>query len=313
MNIYRDNDIKFDKNSVITVGSFDGIHRGHRLVLDRLINIGKSNNLRSVLVTFDPHPQIVLKNKHKEPLKLLSTLEEKLKILESLGIENVWIINFTKEFANTDARDFIKNYLVDKAGVSKILLGYDHLFGKNREGNEDLLIEMGNEFNFSLEKIDPFELENAAVSSTKIRKALYESDIVSANKMLGRNYNIIGEVIKGKQRGRGIGYPTANILPDHKNKLIPSPGVYVVQSFIDENQYYGMCNLGVRPTFGDLNQELLEIHFFDLNQDLYGKRLNIEFLEFIREEQKFGVLEELVNQLNNDKEFSLKFLENFDN
>jgi riboflavin kinase/FMN adenylyltransferase len=310
MNVFHGNKIEFDKNTVLTVGSFDGIHRGHRLILDHLATLSNESKLRSMLVTFEPHPQLVLKNKSKEPLKILTTLDEKIEILKQIGIDNLWVIKFDKEFSNTSAHDFVVEYLVKKSGLSKFLIGYDHMFGKNREGDENLLKELSPKYSFEIEKLDSFELNNTVVSSTKIRNAIKEADISTANKMLGRNFNVMGTVVHGKKRGNQIGYPTANIVPDNENKVIPPIGAYVVKSIIDNKEVYGMCNIGIRPTFGDLDKEILETHFFDLDTDLYGKVLNIEFLTYIREEKKFSILDELVFQLDNDKTFSLDFLKN---
>lgn len=310
MKVYRGNEIEFEKNTVLTVGSFDGIHRGHRLILDHLSELSKKNDLRSLLVSFEPHPQIVLQNKSKDPLKILTTLEEKIEILESVGIQALWVINFDKQFSNTSARDFVINYLVKQCGMSKFLIGYDHMFGKNREGDENLLQELSPIHNFDIEKLDSFELNNTIVSSTKIRNSILDGDIKTANKMLGRNFNIMGTVVHGKKRGNKIGFPTANIVPDNEYKIIPPIGAYVVRSFIDGKEYFGMCNIGVRPTFGDLDSEILETHFFDLDLDLYDKVINVEFLTYIREEKKFSILDELVFQLENDKNFSLEFLKN---
>lgn len=309
MNVFKNiEEVKFDKNTILTVGSFDGIHKGHRLILDHLIETSKKENLRNLLVTFEPHPQVVLQNKVKGKIKIITTLEEKLHILEKIGVENVWVIEFNEKFSQTSAEDFLIDYLIKTAGMKKFLIGYDHMFGKNREGDKDLLERLSPNYNYEIERLSSIQLDNTIISSTEIRKAIIASEIDLANKMLGRNFNVMGEVIHGKKRGNTIGFPTANIIPNNDNKLIPSNGVYVVRAEIKGNEFFGMCNIGVRPTFGDLEKEQLEIHFFDLEMDLYGKVLNIEFLKFVREEKKFNVLDELVKQLKNDKGFSLGFL-----
>lgn len=305
--------IEFNENTVLTVGSFDGIHKGHKSVLEDLISVSKEKSLRNLVVTFEPHPQVVLKNKFKHPIKILSTLDEKLFLLEKMGVENVWVLEFTEEFSKTSAEDFIIDYLIRKSGLKHFLLGYDHLFGNNREGNEELLKSLSEIHDFDVQKLKPLSEKDVIISSTKIRDAISTCRIKDANKMLGRNFNVLGKVIHGMKRGKQIGFPTANILPENKHKILPGNGAYVVQSEIKNKIYFGMCNIGFRPTFGDLERPLLEIHFFDLDMNLYDKVLNIEFLNFIREEKKFDVLEKLVSQLKNDKNFSFNFLKNYKN
>lgn len=312
MKVFRGTDkIEFDKKSVITVGTFDGVHLGHQKILKDLVSIGRSKNLRSVLVTLHPHPKLVLSKEENPKVEIITTLEERFEILEQIGIDAVWVIDFTKEFSQNSGEDFIRNYLIEMCGFEHILIGYDHMFGKDRSGSIELLKNLQNEFDYKLEQIEALQDEDVVISSTKIRNAILSGKIALANSMLGRNFSVEGEVIHGEKRGRDLGYPTANIKPDSKHKILPTNGIYVVKSNIDDKEYFGMANIGLRPTFGDLNMPLTEVFYFDLDQDLYGKRLKVEFLEFVREERKFKVLEELVEAMKDDETFSLEFIKNY--
>lgn len=298
--------IEFDENTIVTVGTFDGVHLGHKEILNRLLSF-KSKN-RTCIVTFHPHPQHILGNKSIN-LKLLTSINERIWLFNEMGIDSVLVVPFTKEFSNLSARDFIINIIYKKLGLKRFLIGYDHTFGKNREGNYDLLQELSKEMNFEVERIEAkTNDEEQVISSTKIRQALLNRDLELANKYLGWNYIVTGIVREGYKRGRTLGYPTANIVPEEDHKLLPGNGVYVVKSTIGDTDYFGMASVGVRPTFLDNAHQLLEVHFFDLDENLYGKELKIEFLAYIREEKKFDVLDELVQEMNKDKEISLKFL-----
>ena len=298
----KDN-LEFDRKSVVTVGTFDGVHIGHRQIIEKLNEIKKLRGLRSVLVTFEPHPRIVLKN-HGE-VKILTTLDEKLKIFESLGIDIVFLISFTKEFASTSAEDFYKNYLIEKTGLSELVLGYDHTFGKNREGNFGLLRDLSVKYNFGIHKIEEYKLGDEHVSSTVIRKAILSGDVKQASKLLGSEYILSGKVIQGDRRGATLGFPTANLKPDSDYKLIPGNGVYVVTSEIGGKEYYGMMNIGTRPTVEGSTGYHLEVHFFDFDKDIYGEMITVKFIDFIRAEQKFDSLETLMGQLKKDKQYTL--------
>jgi riboflavin kinase/FMN adenylyltransferase len=301
MNVYKNfEEIDYNKNTILTVGTFDGVHLGHQFIIGEMNRKAQEKNYRVLIITIDPHPQIVLKKPEQNPVKLLSIIDERIKLFEKYGIENVLIIPFNYEFSRTSPEDFIRKYLDEKVGFSEILIGHDHMFGKDREGNIDLLNRLSKELNFEIQRIDALQCEEITISSTKIRKALEINDIESANKMLGYNYFATGEVIKGHGRGREIGYPTANIsLSQHKQ--MPANGVYLVRSFIDDSWVYGMANLGTRPTFTNDIYPTLEVNYFDFDSDIYYQQVSIEFLKFIRLEQKFGSLDLFLEQLANDK------------
>ena len=291
----------YNKNSVVTVGTFDGIHLGHKKIISDLLEIKNQKNLRSVVVTFDPHPQLILRNKHKE-IKLLSTTEEKICEFEKLGIDLLYILNFTKEFAEISAEDFYKKYLIEKIGLSDIVLGYDHNFGKNREGNFDSLKMFSEKFGFGVHKVDEFKINGDRVNSTTIRNLLLEGNVKKASFLLGDNYYFSGKVIYGDKRGRTIGFPTANIQPLSEYKLIPKNGVYFVKAEVKGNMRYGMMNIGNRPTIAENTEIFIEVNLFDFSGEIYGETMKIEFLDFLREEKKFSSLDELVNQIKKDKE-----------
>jgi len=293
--------ICYNKESVVTVGTFDGIHLGHKKIISDLLEIGKSKNLRSVVVTFDPHPQLILRNKHKE-IKLLSTIEEKLEEFEKLGVDLVYILEFTKEFAEISAEDFFKKYLIEKIGLTDIVLGYDHNFGKNREGNFDTLKGFGDKYGFGVHKVDEFKINGDRVNSTTIRNLLLDGNVSKASFLLGNNYYFSGKVVYGDRRGRTIGFPTANIELLSGHKLIPKNGVYFVSAEVKGNRHYGMMNIGNRPTIADNKEIFIEINLFDFSGDIYGETMKTEVISFLRDEKKFSSLEELVKQLKKDKE-----------
>ena len=304
MRVVREFDsVDFDKKSVITVGTFDGIHLGHRKIIDSVNEIKKSKGLRSVIITFEPHPQIVLKNKSPD-IKILSTLDEKLEMFESLNIDIVYVIEFTKEFSLNSAEDFYVNYIINKFGLSDIVIGYDHMVGRNREGGFETLKGLSGKYDFEIHKIDELKTEGYIVSSTVVRHMLQSSSVKDAKMLLNDYYSITGEVIYGDKLGRQIGFPTANIKPVSEYKLIPQNGVYLVKSEINRKNYFGMMNIGVRPTVSEGQKLTLEVNFLDFEGDLYGQSLKIKFLDFIRREKKFNSVEELKKQIEKDKEFS---------
>lgn len=293
-------DLKFDKKSIITVGTFDGVHLGHQEIIKILNSVKENKGLRSVIVTFDPHPQIVLRNKDKD-IKILSTTNEKIKVFESYGIDLVYVISFTKEFSQTSARDFYIKYLINGVGMTDLVLGYDHMFGKNREGNFDTLAEMSEEFEFNVDKVEEFTLDGAHISSTEIRKFLQTGEIEKANDLLGREYSIEGEVIHGDKRGKELGYPTANMKVDDF-KLIPKTGIYAVSVEVDNAKHSGMMSIGLNPTVSNTNSIKIEVNIFDFDKDIYGKKIKVNFIEYLREEQKFNSLEELIEAMASDKQ-----------
>ncbi len=294
-----------NSSSVVTIGTFDGVHIGHQKIIGRLIKVGKEKELKSVVLTFFPHPRMVLQ-KHSN-LKLLNTIEEREAILSSLGLDQMVIKTFTKEFANLSAHDFVKTVLVDALHAKHIIIGYDHQFGKDRSANIDDLKAFGKEFGFEVEEISAQDVKDVSVSSTKIRTALQEGDIITANAYLGYPYFLTGKVIKGKGLGKQIGFPTANIHIEEDYKLIPKDGVYLVKGILKEKTLFGMMNIGHNPTVGGIHQSI-EVHFFDFETNIYNESIRIEFLERLRDEHKFASLELLQEQLKKDKVNAEKLL-----
>ncbi|WP_211161641.1 bifunctional riboflavin kinase/FAD synthetase [Flavobacterium solisilvae] len=300
------------KKTIVTIGTFDGVHVGHKKILEKIIQNTNNSDYESLVLTFFPHPRTVLQTATE--MKQLNTIDEKSNLIEKAGIDNLVIHPFDKEFASLSAEEFVKKVLVDIFNIQKIVIGYDHRFGKNRTADINDLIAFGNQYNFEVEQISAEELNEVAVSSTKIRNALTDGNIELANSFLGYNYAITGMVVQGKQLGRTIGFPTANISINEDYKLIPNSGVYVVECKIDNQSYFGMMNIGTNPTVENTNQkQKLEVNIFDFDQDVYGKSINISFLKRIRSEQKFDSLDALKAQIANDKVTSLLFIESFRN
>ncbi len=298
---------KYDKvhSTVITIGTFDGVHIGHRQILKKLITSAKSGNLKSTVLTFFPHPRMVLQK--DSDIKLLNTIDEKIRILETLDLDYLIIHPFTREFSRLSATEFVRDILVNSLKTKKIIIGYDHRFGRNRDANITDLIAFGNTLDFEVEEIPAQEVDDVSVSSTKIRKALENGQIEIANKYLGYSYMLTGKVKKGKGLGRQIQFPTANLHIEESYKLIPKNGVYVVQSKIDGTVVSGMMNIGYNPTVSG-EERSIEVHFFDFAGDLYDRKLQIDILARIRDENKFGSVEALKNQLIKDKDTSIAIL-----
>lgn len=297
---------KSTQPTVVTIGTFDGVHIGHQKIIKRLINTGKSEDLKSVILTFFPHPRMVLQKDSN--IKLINTIDERSAILDVLGLDYLLIKKFTKDFSRLSAEDFVKQILVDKLHAKKVIIGYDHRFGRNRNADINDLKTFGETFGFEVEEISVEDIDDVAVSSTKIRKALDEGDIAKANSFLGYNFMLNGTVVKGKGLGKQLQYPTANISIEETYKLIPKRGSYVVNSKINDKLYFGMMNIGVNPTVNG-NEETVEVHFFNLKKDIYNEKIQINLLERIRDEQKFESLEALKTQLQKDKETALRFIE----
>jgi len=294
------------KNAVVTSGTFDGVHLGHQKILQRVLEIAEKIDGETVLITFWPHPRLVLfPEEHK--LRLLSTFEEKAKLLREFGIDHLISIPFTKEFSELSSQEFIENVLVNKIKCKKLVIGYDHRFGKNREGSFEYLQANHLKFGFELEEIPRQDVDDIGISSTKIRKALEAGDVTMALNYLGRPYELNGLVIKGQQIGRSIGFPTANIHIPNDYKLVPRDGVYAVQAAVNGNLYKAMLNIGNRPTV-DGSKKTVEAHLFDFQGDLYDKQITIYFKAFLREERKFNGLEELKAQLKLDQVTAKKLL-----
>ena len=289
--------------TILTLGTFDGIHQGHKTIISKLTGESKKNNLRSIILTFFPHPRNVVGS---EKIKSISTIDEKIEIFSKLEIDELIVQNFDKSFSNTSAEEFVK-LLVDNLNLKKIIVGYNHRFGKNRLADISVLKDFSLKYNFEVVEIKAFEVEKIKISSTKIRNAINEGNIDVCNSYLGYNFSIYGIVVKGKSIGKSIGFPTANINIVEEYKIIPKNGVYLVLCFIERNKYYGMMNIGFNPTFGS-NKKSIEVNIFDFNKDLYGKNIKIEFLKFIRDEIKFDNAEMLKNQLNIDRENCIKHI-----
>lgn len=301
MNIYQNiNDFPRVAFAVVTVGTFDGLHLGHQKIIRRMTELAKDNNGETILVTFDPHPRLVV-NSNSHQIKFINTIKRKFDLLSKLGIDHLIIVPFTKEFAKTSSEDFIINYLVKNIGTKKLIVGYDHHFGRHREGNYQKLHQLGENYGFDVEEISAQYIDDKAVSSTKIRKALMDGDIKLANKMLGYDYSITGIVVEGNKIGRSIGFPTANIEIEDKFKLIAAGGVYACKVDVDGKLFAGMGNIGTRPTIGK-HDFTTEVHLLDFDEDIYGEEITIFFLERIRDEKKFNGLEELKKQLIKDQE-----------
>lgn len=289
----------------VTIGTFDGVHIGHQKVIKKLVKSAKKNKATSVLLTFFPHPRMVLQK--DLDIKLINTIEERTYLLEKLGLEILVIQEFTEDFAKLSALDFVRTILVNALNISRLVIGYDHHFGKNREGNFEQLKDYGFTYNFTVKKISQQEISDIAVSSTKIRKAIENGKIEKANIYLGYNFMLSGKVVNGKNLGEKIGFPTANLFIKENYKLIPKTGAYIVKSEIENSTVFGMMNIGFRPTVSGKNQTI-EIHFFTFNGNLYGKKIRIEVLSFLREEQKFESVEALKQQLETDKKNSLDYI-----
>lgn len=285
--------------SVITIGTFDGVHIGHRQILERLNDRAKASGLKSILLSFFPHPRMVLQKDTN--IKLLNTLDEKITILQTMGLDYTLIYPFTKEFSRMTAIEFVRDILVNGLNAKKIIIGYDHRFGRNRNANINDLRTFGNTLDFEVEEIPAQEIDDVSVSSTKIRNALFDADIKTANTYLGYEYMINGKVSRGKGIGKTLGYPTANIKVAEEYKLIPKNGVYAVKCEVNGKSLNGMMNIGFNPTVSG-DEVSTEVNLFDFDDDIYGEAISVRFIEHIREEQKFESLDDLNAQLTKDKE-----------
>jgi riboflavin kinase/FMN adenylyltransferase len=299
LNIFHSiNDFSATKKTILTLGTFDGVHIGHKKILDKVIDSTEECKYESLVLTFFPHPRMVLQENSE--IKLLNTIAEKIDLLQKMGINNLVIHPFDETFSRLTAEEFVKSVLVEKFNIHKIIIGYDHRFGRNRTANIDDLIDFGLKYNFKVEQISVQEIDAISVSSTKIRKALSEGNMTLANNYLGYEYILKGTVRKGKQLGRTIGFPTANIQIKEDYKLIPKKGAYIVTSNIDNKIIHGIMNIGYNPTVQGETLSL-EIHFLDFDQDLYDHELSITLLHYLRPEQKFNSLIDLTSQLEIDK------------
>ncbi|MCZ6775430.1 MAG: bifunctional riboflavin kinase/FAD synthetase [Ignavibacteria bacterium] len=300
-------EIKRDTNSVVTVGSFDGVHLAHREIIREVANRSRMREGRNVVITFDPHPMEVVASPRNSS-GLLSTIDERVALLSTLNIDVLYIIDFTYEFSRSSPVEFYQTYVVNGIGVSEVVVGYDHMFGRDRQAGVEGLVRIGQQFNFSVFAVHPYMVNGELVSSTEIRTALLEGNLEKAKKLLGYSYGMKGTVVSGDGRGKTIGYPTANIKPLSEKKIIPARGVYFVSVQLMGKQYFGMMNIGIRPTVTDERVQMCEVHILDFDNDIYGENVSISFLRRLRDEQKFASMHELAKQLDNDKEQSLKYI-----
>lgn len=298
-----------DHHTVVTIGTFDGVHIGHQKILERLVNAAKAGSLESVILTFFPHPRMVLQK--DAGIKLINTIDERKEILSKSGVDHLIVHPFTKQFSRLTAREFVRDILINKLKAKKVIIGYDHRFGRNRTADIDTLREFGAEYEFEVEEISKQDIDEVAVSSTKIRKALLAGEVQKANKYLSYPFSLSGKVVKGRGLGKEFKFPTANLHVAEAYKLIPKNGVYVVKSEIDSSEVFGMMSIGTNPTVGG-TEKTIETHFFDLDQDLYDQYLTVELLTRIRDEKKFGSVEELKAAMKEDEAFSRHFITKYD-
>lgn len=293
-------------HSIIALGTFDGVHLGHQYLLKQVLDLAQKEQLEPIIVTFFPHPSHVLTPQN--PLKLINSIDERVKRIKSLGIENVYVQSFTKKFSQITAEDFVVNTLLKKLQMKMLLIGYDHSFGKDKEGNFEYITTLGEKYGFKVVQSNRFYHNEILINSTHIRKAINKGDFDEANDLLGYEFSLYGKVIQGNQLGRKIGFNTANIALDYSNKIIPKTGVYIVKSKIGDMLYYGMMNIGYRPTV-DGKSRTIEVHFFNLDQDLYYQRIKVKILYRLRDELKFNGLIELKKQLSLDKAKALDWID----
>lgn len=301
------NDFSSNKKTILTLGTFDGVHIGHKKILEKVTQGTENSKYESLVLTFFPHPRMVLQEQSE--IKLLNTIPEKIELLEGIGIENLIVHPFDETFSRLTAEDFVETVLVGKLNIKKIIIGHDHRFGRNRTANIDDLIEYGHKYGFEVEQISVQEINAISVSSTKIRQALSDGDMTLANNYLDYEYFISGSVVKGKQLGRTIGFPTANLHIEEGYKLIPKNGAYIVKSSIDNKVVHGIMNIGFNPTVKS-EKLAIEVHFIDFNEDLYDKKITVSLLHYLRPEQKFDSLNDLTTQLNFDKKTAINYIAN---
>ena len=307
MKIYYDiEDFEKVSNAVVTIGTFDGVHRGHQEILKNMVNRAKEIGGESVVVTFYPHPRQVLS--HDSGIRFISTQEEKIRLLESLGIDNLIIIKFTKEFAAISSEDFINNYIVKNISPAVLIIGYDHHFGKGRTGDFEMLYGLGRQYGFKVEKIQEQDVDNVAISSTKIRHFLENGDIKHANMLLGYEFSYTGKVVHGQQVGHKMGYPTANIDVAEEFQLIEKQGVYATFAEIDGKSYPAMTYIGKRPTLDDNRPQSIETYIISFDGNLYDKEIKIRFVDFVRDDKKFDNFEALKRQIGIDEQTIINIL-----
>lgn len=294
-----------DHHTVVTIGTFDGVHIGHQKIIERLVSTARASKLESVILTFFPHPRMVLQK--DTDIKLINTIEERKEILEKSGIDHLIIHPFTVQFSRLSAQEFVRDILVHRLKAKKVIIGYDHRFGRNRTADINDLRKFGEEYGFEVEEISKQDVEEVAVSSTKIRKALIAGKVEKANRYLSYPFALAGRVVEGRGLGKTFEVPTANIDVQEEYKLIPANGVYVVRSIVDGEVYFGMMSIGTNPTVGGVDRTI-ETHFFGLDRDIYGQFISVELLTRIRDEKKFDSVEGLKIAMKQDKAFSMQYI-----
>ncbi|MFC2103278.1 bifunctional riboflavin kinase/FAD synthetase [Bacteroidota bacterium] len=312
MQIFDDlSEVSYDKNSIVTLGTFDGIHLGHKKIIDGVVKKAADFGGRSFLITFYPHPRkVVSKGNH---IKLLSTPSEKAIMLRKLGIENMLVVQFSKEFSQLTPDMFIEKYIINGIGAKEVVIGYDHHFGKGRGGDIDFVKNKGIKSGFEVTVIPAYDIEDTTISSSKIRRALSEGDISRANKYLGRPYYFSGKVVQGDKRGRELGFPTANLKVENDDKLLPAIGIYVVEFLVKKKKHYGLLSIGKRPTFYVSGEIVPEVYVYDFDDDIYDEVATVNIIERIRGEKKFSSVDELIEEMNNDKKVGMEILNKLNN
>ncbi len=298
---WRVQDVPRDPHTVLSVGTFDGVHRGHQVILQKMLVAAQQQNCRDLVITFHPHPRQVLAGDQRPPIRLLTTIEERLDLFEKQGVQYALVVHFDRSMAAMEPEAFVKQFLVDTIGVSRIFVGVDHSFGKGRRGNVALLRALGEQYHFAVDAVPPVMDEGEKISSTRIRKALQDGELQRANRLLGYEYFVCGTVVRGDGRGRLLGFPTANIEPLEPQKLLPKNGVYFVSAQIRGRQVFGMANIGVRPTFTHDSNPRLEVHFLNFDEHLYDEKICVVFHQYLREERKFDTVDLFLSQLFEDR------------
>ncbi|KAA3616049.1 MAG: bifunctional riboflavin kinase/FAD synthetase [Calditrichaeota bacterium] len=308
MNVYHGIDnFQFEAKNILTIGTFDGVHLGHKYLLNRVIVLSKKLDGKPAVVTFEPHPQMVVNSNREIPIKIITTLDEKLEMLKAAGIQSVYVIEFNNQFAKFTSVEFIENYLKTKIGLMGIVVGFDHNFGNARKGDFETLNAAFSDEAIEVEKLDRYAFNDEIISSSTIRRLIANGEIVRANELLGYPYSIAGPIVFGDKRGRNLGFPTANLDIAKLNKIMPEMGVYAVRASIGNESYFGMANVGIRPTFAQESLSL-EVNIFDFSENIYGKMVRVHFLKKIRNEVKFSNPQALIKQLQKDKTETTFFL-----
>jgi riboflavin kinase/FMN adenylyltransferase len=309
LKIFKSTDVIPFDGTAITVGTFDGIHHGHQIIINKVKEQAKILGVQSLLFTFEPHPKTVVFKQGVPDIRLLTTIDEKIEVLETTGLDSLYVSLFDKTFAATTAEEFVRETLVKRLKMKSIIIGHDHAFGRNRQGNDELLARLGQELGFQVHTIEQISNENERISSTRIRHALHEGQADEAARMLGRSYSVSGTVIHGLQQGRELGFPTANLRPDSPFKLIPKVGIYATRVRIDNKIHNSVTYIGVRPTF-DGTHKVVEVHVMDFDGTIYGQNITVYFEKFLRDDRRFASTDELVKNIQNDKNNAITYFAN---